>query len=166
MGSDIALPGSFTTSCKLRSFASSSVLRLSRLAPKPRHRTRPSDWPTFASKELVCCDYDVMSRLPRFLKPLLRIVPAVECFGSAPDLRRVTNRCPSGCVLSDGRLLGIVIFDGAAWVYFLEHHRRGGREILGRHARDCHVGNTDRRNCMCCFSNSALRFSRWMAWFG
>src|SRR5213595_4258073 len=70
MGSDIAFPGSFTTSCKLRSFASSSVLRLSRLAPKPRHRTRPSDWPTFASKELVCCDYDVMSRLPRFLKPL------------------------------------------------------------------------------------------------
>src|SRR5213595_1900359 len=70
MGSDIAFPGSFTTSCKLRSFASSSVLRLSRLAPKPRHRTRPSDWPTFASKELVCCDYDVMSRLPRLLKPL------------------------------------------------------------------------------------------------
>src|SRR6266540_3301691 len=70
MGSDIAFPGSFTTSCKLRSFASSFVLRLSRLAPKPRHRTRPSDWPTFASKELVCCDYDVMSRLPRFLKPL------------------------------------------------------------------------------------------------
>src|SRR5438874_13465398 len=70
MGSDIAFPGSFTTSCKLRSFASSSVLRLSRLAPKPRHRTRPSDWSTFASKELVCCDYDVMSRLPRFLKPL------------------------------------------------------------------------------------------------
>src|SRR5947199_152315 len=70
MGSDIAFPGGFTTSCKLRSFASSSVLRLSRLAPKPRHRTRPSDWPTFASKELVCCDYDVMSRLPRFLKPL------------------------------------------------------------------------------------------------
>src|SRR2546428_13237448 len=70
MGSDIAFPGSFTTSCKLRSFASSSVLRLSRLAPKPRHRTRPSDWSTFASKGLVCCDYDVMSRLPRFLKPL------------------------------------------------------------------------------------------------
>src|SRR5947199_576504 len=70
MGSDIAFPGSFTTSYKLRSFASSSVLSLSRLAPKPRHRTRPSDWSTFASKELVCCDYDVMSRLPRFLKPL------------------------------------------------------------------------------------------------
>src|SRR6266516_5823172 len=70
MGSDIAFPGSFTTSCKLRSLASSSVLRLSRLAPKARYRTRPSDWPTFAGKELVCCDYDVMSRLPRFLKPL------------------------------------------------------------------------------------------------
>src|SRR6266496_253191 len=70
MGSDIAFPGSFTTSCKLRSFASSSVLRLSRLAPKPRHRTRPSDWPNLASKELVCCDDDFMSRLPRFLNPL------------------------------------------------------------------------------------------------
>src|SRR5881398_2533201 len=70
MGSDIAFPGSFTTSRKLRSFTSSSVLSLSRLAPKARHRTRPSDWSTFASKELVCCDYGVMSRLPRFLKPL------------------------------------------------------------------------------------------------
>jgi len=48
------------------SFGDSSVLRLSRLAPKPRHRTRPSGLADFASKELVCADYDVMSRLPRF----------------------------------------------------------------------------------------------------
>src|SRR5206468_5311077 len=93
-------------------------------------------------------------------------LPAVECFASAPDLRRVTNRCPSGCVLSDRRLLGIVIFYGAAWIYLLEHNRRVDREILGRRERDCHVGNADRRNCMCCFSNSALDFSKWMARFG
>jgi hypothetical protein len=32
--------------------------------------TRP-DWKTCASKQFACCDYDVMTRLPRLLKPLL-----------------------------------------------------------------------------------------------
>src|SRR5882724_7874853 len=264
MGSDIAFPGSFTTSCKLRSFASSSVLRLSRLAPKARHRTRPSDWPTFASKELVCCDYDVMSRLPRFLKPLTAgltvtllqlamtlgllapeepishrystlvqhdsgwftniidrgyqtVVPPIDhkvmevsnvaFFPAYPAIARLFRDalqidtttallitaqlaawgfwsyfflfCQRWNVSAALQICGALLiaahpaafflmagyseslfFDGAAWVYLLEHHRRGGREILGRHARDCHVGNTDRRNCMCCFSNSAFRFSR------
>ncbi len=73
MGSDIASPESLTTSCKLRGFAGFSVLRTwtSRLGPKARQRTSPSDWRTFASKRFAYCDYDVMTRLPRLLKPLV-----------------------------------------------------------------------------------------------
>jgi len=73
MGSDIASSESLTTACNLRGFAASSVLRtrLSRLGSKPRHRTSQSDWQTFASKGFACCDYDVMTSLPRLLKPLV-----------------------------------------------------------------------------------------------
>jgi len=73
MGSDITSPESLITSCKLRWFAGSSVLRgwTSLLGPKARQRTSRSDWRTFASKGFASCDNDAMTRLPRLLKPLV-----------------------------------------------------------------------------------------------
>ena len=57
MGSDIAFLESLTTSCTRRGFAGDG--------------TSLSDWRTFASKRFAYCDYDVMTRLPCLLKPLV-----------------------------------------------------------------------------------------------
>src|SRR5207248_4100646 len=40
-------------------------------AGKARHRTSSFPWQTFTNKLAVRSDYDVMTRLPRLLKPLL-----------------------------------------------------------------------------------------------
>ncbi len=40
-------------------------------AGKARHRTSPSQWQTFTNKLAARSDYDVMTRSPRLLKPLL-----------------------------------------------------------------------------------------------
>src|SRR6184192_4656673 len=61
-----------------RSF-SFSVLPVSMVLPaggalpvgKARHRTSPSHWETFTNKLAAGSDYDVMTRSPRLLKPLL-----------------------------------------------------------------------------------------------
>ena len=97
------------------------------------------------------------------LELFLSFLQAVEYFARTANLRRIINRRPSCSILSDCRLLRIVVFDGAAWLHLLEYCGRAIREILGGRTRHCDVGNADRRNCMRGISVGALGFSNSMA---
>ena len=67
------------------------------------------------------------------------LLQALEHFARTANLRRVINRRPSCSILSDCRLLRIVVFDGAAWLHLLEYCGGAIREILGGCTRHCHV---------------------------
>src|SRR5438270_1047465 len=60
-------------SCSLSVLPVSMVLPAGGALPvgKARHRTSPSHWETFTNKLAARSDYDVMTRSPRLLKPLL-----------------------------------------------------------------------------------------------
>src|SRR5439155_9561882 len=60
-------------SCSLSLLPVSMVLPAGGALPvgKARHRTSPSRWETFTNKLAARSDYDVMTRSPRLLKPLL-----------------------------------------------------------------------------------------------
>src|SRR5438046_9596851 len=73
MGPEIASIDSPARSCSLSVLPVSMVLPAGGALPvgKARHRTSPSHWETFTNKLAARSDYDVMTRSPRLLEPLL-----------------------------------------------------------------------------------------------
>ena len=84
------------------------------------------------------------------------ISPALQICGA------LFSRRPSCSILSNCWLLGIAVFDGAAWLHLLEYCGGAIREILGGRTRHCDVRNADRRNCVRGISVGALGFSNSM----